>query len=161
MSEPGARAIYALKLGWALDELASLVEALPSGDLDRRLAGETNSPATIAAHVGGAVRAWVLGIGCALPADRDRTREFATHGVPAAALARELRVLADECSAALAQLDPARLDERLTPSQALYGEGAPRALSRREAIVSALQHAGVHLGELRLTTDLLRRTADD
>jgi hypothetical protein len=47
------------------------------------------------------------------------------------------------------------------PSQALYGEGAPRVLSRREAIVSALQHAGVHLGELRLTTDLLRRTADD
>jgi len=114
-----------------------------------------NSGYVIATHVLGNARAWVLGIACGQPLRRDRPAEFASSGTYEA-LRRASRGLSGEIEAALAVFDSTRLDERLTPSAELWGEGfEPREISRREALAHVLEHASMHLGQIHITRDLV------
>jgi len=100
----------------------------------------SNSAYVIATHILGNARAWVLGIACGQPLRRDRPAEFSSQGT----------------YEALAALDPSRLDERLVPSQELWGEGfEPTKISRREALAHVLEHASMHLGQIHITRDLV------
>jgi|SRR3990172_4227162 len=115
----------------------------------------SNSAYVIATHILGNARAWVLGIACGQPLRRDRPAEFSSQGTY-----EELRcaacALSDEIDEALAALDPSRLDERLVPSQELWGEGfEPTKISRREALAHVLEHASMHLGQIHITRDLV------
>ena len=47
------------------------------------------------------------------------------------------------------------LDKRLIPARELWGTGPIREISRRDALIHSLRHAALHLGELRLTRDLV------
>ncbi len=149
------RAVLAARLRILLDRFAAQIDEFPPGTLDARVLGGGNSANTIVAHVVGAVRAWVLGIGCGRDATRDRAAEFASHGVAAPVLTAGLRALAAEIDGALATLAPARLDEVVVPAQSLAGLAPAVEIARRAAIVSALAHAAEHLGELMLIKDLL------
>ena len=51
-------------------------------------------------------------------------------------------------------LPGARLAERFTPSQELWGEGAVREISARYAFVHVIDHASLHRGHIQLTRDL-------
>ena len=115
-----------------------------------------NSVHALAAHAAGNARAWIVGIACGNDIRRDRPGEFASAGDPDELL-RHLRAIADDVAQALASLDPARLDVRLTPSQELWGEGAAHEISVRYAIVHVIEHASLHLGHMQLTADLARR----
>jgi len=115
-----------------------------------------NSAYVIAAHVFGNARAWVLGIACGQPMGRDRPAEFASRGTYGE-LGKAACQLSGEIDAALAALDPARLDLRLTPSPELWGEGEPQEISVREALVHVLEHASIHLGQVQLTRDMAAR----
>ena len=55
----------------------------------------------------------------------------------------------------LAGLKTTVLKERIVPSVDLRGSGPRREISRREALVESIRHAALHLGELRLTRDLV------
>ena len=100
----------------------------------------SNRAYVIATHILGNARAWVLGIACGQPLRRDRPAEFSSQGT----------------YEALAALDPSRLDERLVPSQELWGEGfEPTKISRREALAHVLEHASMHLGQIHITRDLV------
>jgi uncharacterized damage-inducible protein DinB len=162
MSDPSAadeRAQYADLLGWLIERIAGAVERTPPAWLDHPpYEGATAAGAT-AAHVHGATTAWALGIGAGQDVSRDRAAEFASNGVPAADLAAGLRALRTEIEAALGSLDPARLDEIVTPSQALFGEGEPHPMPRRRGFASAIRHCAVHLGHLEITADLHRQHA--
>ena len=154
---PDERAVYADLLGWLLDHIAEAVEAIPPPLLDRPPYEGAAAAGAIAAHVHGATVAWALGIGAGQDVSRDRVAEFASAGVPAADLAAGLRTLRGAIEAALATLDPARLSEVVTPSQALFGEGVPHAMPRRRGFASAIRHCAIHIGHLEMTADLLRR----
>ena len=66
--------------------------------------------------------------------------------------------LADEIRTALTSLRPEELDERLVPPQELWDETeVAREITRREAFIISIMHAALHLGELRLTSDLARQ----
>lgn len=156
---PGERAVYADLLGWLLDRIAEAIEATPPPLLDRAPYEGATAPGAIAAHAHGATTAWALGIGAGQDVSRDRVAEFASAGIPAAGLAAGLRTLRAEIEAALAALDPARLDEIVTPSQALFGEGTPHPMPRRRGFASAIRHCAIHLGHLEMTADLLRPQA--
>ena len=66
--------------------------------------------------------------------------------------------LTDAIRTALASLRPEELDERLLPPQELRGETeVAREITRREAFIMSIRHAALHLGELRLTSDLARQ----
>ncbi len=155
MTLEGERAVYARQLRGTLEQIARAVESFPTGSLDAHPHEGASSSAELAAHVAGSVRAFAVGIGCGRDVSRDRVAEFATAEVGAASLAANLRALQDEIEEALASVDSTVLDELVTPDQSLVGASPTREMSRREAIVSSIRHAGEHLGHLELTRDML------
>jgi len=147
--------IYAHLLREALSAIAETIEELPSAELDVHLADGVSSPAQLAAHVAGAIRAYVLGVGCGLDVERDRPEEFATADMPSEELANALRALADDIDSTMNKIDPVIFDELTVPEQSLFGAAPTREVSRRSAIVSAIRHIGEHLGHLHLSRDML------
>ncbi len=97
----------------------------------------------------------MLGIVCEQPLRRDRPGEFASSGTYEE-LGKAACALSGEIDAALAALDTSTLDDRFVPVQELWGEGAPHEMSRREALAHVLEHASMHLGQIQVTTDLVR-----
>jgi uncharacterized damage-inducible protein DinB len=146
---------YARELTWLLEQIGVSLKGLGAAELNWRPAtGEANSAYAIAAHVAGVTRVYVLGFGCGRPVTRDRPAEFAAQGTDAGALIARLEALAAEIQGALATLTPADLDRRFVPPRELWGTGEIHEISARDALVHAIRHAGLHLGELRLTRDL-------
>ena len=116
-----------------------------------------NSVYVIATHTLGNARAFVLGIACGQPLERDRPAEFRASGRDASDLTAQARHLSDDIEAALAGLAAPALDRRLLPPQSLWGEGEAQEISVREAILHVVEHASIHLGQLQITRDLALR----
>jgi uncharacterized damage-inducible protein DinB len=116
-----------------------------------------NSLYVVATHTLGNARAFVLGIACGQPLERDRPAEFRASGCDAADLTAQGRRLSDEIEAALAGLSASDLDRRLLPAPSLWGEGEVQEISVREAILHVVEHASIHLGQLQITRDLALR----
>jgi uncharacterized damage-inducible protein DinB len=116
-----------------------------------------NSVYVVATHTLGNARAFVLGIACGQPLERDRPAEFRASGRDAVELAAQARRLSGDIEAALAGLSPSALDRRLLPPQSLWGEGEAQEISVREAILHVVEHASIHLGQLQITRDLALR----
>ena len=114
-----------------------------------------NSGFVVATHTFGNVRAWVLGIVCGQDLRRNRPAEFASRGTYAE-LGVAARQLTGEIDEALQKLDPATLGDRFVPAQELWGEGTPTEFERREALAHVLEHAGIHLGHIHMTVELLK-----
>lgn len=145
---------------WLFNQLASEIGRLGPELAMRRLEGlaDANTPLGIVTHVAGVTRGYVLGIALELGVTRNRDAEFLAVGVTPEMVAEELARLETAMTSAFAALKPGALDLRVRPSADLYGLGEPREMSPREAIVENIRHAGIHLGELRLTSSLLRST---
>jgi uncharacterized damage-inducible protein DinB len=116
-----------------------------------------NSVYVVATHTLGNARAFVLGIACGQPLERDRPAEFRASGRDAAELTAQAGRLSDDIEAALAGLSASDLDRRLVPPPSLWGEGEVQEISVREAILHVVEHASIHLGQLQLTRDLALR----
>jgi Protein of unknown function (DUF664). len=114
-----------------------------------------NSAYVIATHTFGNMRAWVLGIICGQDLRRDRPAEFASRGTYQE-LSKVACELSGEIAAALQELDPATLGDRFVPAQELWGEGDPVELERRGCLAHVLEHAGIHLGHIQMTVELLK-----
>jgi hypothetical protein len=147
--------LYRQELRWVLEQIGDCLRATPPGRLHWRPAPTANSAATVVHHVIGAIRVYVLGFGCGQPVTRDRDAEFVAEGIAAAALLAALEQVANEIDSALAAVTPVTFERRLRPAQELWGAvSATREISGREAVLQALRHAAIHLGELRLIRDL-------
>jgi Protein of unknown function (DUF664). len=114
-----------------------------------------NSAYVIATHTFGNMRAWVLGIICGQDLRRDRPAEFASRGTYQE-LSKVACELSGEIAAAPQELDPATLGHRFVPAQELWGEGDPVELERRGCLAHVLEHAGIHLGHIQMTVELLK-----
>jgi uncharacterized damage-inducible protein DinB len=141
-----------------LSRVCECLEGLSEAQLNWRppVAG-ANSAYVLAAHTMGNARAWVLGIACGRPIERDRPAEFRASGRDAAELVAGAERLSREIEVALAAMAPSDLDRRLLPSPALWGEGEPSEISVREALLHVVEHASLHLGQLQITRDLALR----
>ena len=155
MTANGEAAVYASLLRVGLETIAATIDEMPEPDLDIHLHEDASSAAQLAHHIVGAVRGYALGVGCHLDVERDRADEFGATGIPPGELSAALRALADDIDAAMSSVDPAVLDELTVPDQSIFGAAPTREVSRREAIVSSIRHAGEHLGHLQLTRDVL------
>ena len=137
-------------------QLVDVAAQLDGDDLNRApdFPG-ANSTFVIVTHTFGNMRSFVTGVAGGVKQRRDRPAEFASSGTIA-----ELHAAADalkgDITSALGGIDPASLDEVIMPTKELYGEGEPHEMSRRDAIVHALEHAGIHYGQILVTVDLLR-----
>ena len=147
---------YSDQIRSLLGRVCGTLEGLSQEQLNRRppLPG-ANSAYVVAVHTLGNARAWVLGIACGRPLRRDRPAEFASSGAHGD-IEAEHHALSEEIGRALANFDPARLEERLVPPGELWGEGEPHEISRRQALLHVIEHASIHLGQLQVTRDLLR-----
>ncbi len=150
---------YSEQIQSILERVLASLEGLSEAQINWRPPIEVaNSGYVIVEHTLGNARAFVLGIACGQPLGRDRPAEFRATG-SYADLADEAQKLSREIEAALAGLDASTLDRRLVPSQELWGEGEPREISVREALLHVIEHASIHLGELHVTRDLALREA--
>ncbi len=140
---------YAQALQRLHTDAAAVLEHLPAAALNwRPLEGDesTNSLAITLAHMAGSERFWVGEVAGGQPAHRDREAEFHVQ----AASAEELLALLDQAlavtQAALSRLAPAALDETVTTRD--------RTVTRRWAVLHAIEHLAVHLGHMQLTRQL-------
>lgn len=138
--------------------IVAALDGLSEEDLNRapELPG-ANSPYVIASHVLGSTRGWVLGIVCGQDLRRDRPAEFVARGT-FEELTEAAAKLSREIEGALASMDPAMLDERYTPPKELWGESEPYEIMRRDCLAHMLEHAGMHLGHIHLTRQLLEQS---
>jgi hypothetical protein len=147
---------YAREIGFILDQVCVSLHGLDPDQLAWRPAtGSANSAAGIATHVVASTRVYALGFGCGREVARDRAAEFRPAGADPDALVAAVRDLAREIGSALSGLDPAALDVRIVPPRELWGTGEIHEISRRDALLESVRHAALHLGELRLTRDLV------
>ncbi len=148
---------YSRQIRSLLERVCASLDGLSETQLNGRLPIEgANSAFVIAAHTLGNARAWVLGIACGRPVERDRPGEFRASGRREELVAQG-QGLSAEIESALAALRPEELDRRLVPSQELWGEGRTQEISVREALVHVVEHASIHLGQLQITRDLALR----
>jgi hypothetical protein len=143
-----------------LREMCDILDALTPAQMNFRpgIPG-ANSAWVLATHTLGNARAWVLGIACRLDVGRDRAAEFASSGDDATAFRRDVEAFSGEMTAALAMLSSVDLDRRGVPPAELWGEGTPREISARDALLQVVEHASLHLGHLHVTRDLARARA--
>jgi len=113
-----------------------------------------NSVWALATHTLGNARAWVLGIACEQEVSRDRAKEFTSFGHNPATFRADVAEFARLMSDALDQLSAEDLDRQGVPSAELWGEGQPRQISVREALLQVVEHASLHLGHLHVTREL-------
>ena len=148
---------YSRYLRERIDAMHSSVEGLSHRNLNRtpNFPG-ANSPFVIVSHVLGSTRAWVLGIVCGQNLRRDRSTEFVAKG-SYEELAAAVNRLSADIGNALASLDPGSLDERITPPQELWGESKAHEITRRDGLAHMLEHAGMHLGHIHITRQLLEQ----
>ena len=141
-----------------LEHVTACLEGLSEAQLNWKPSVDGgNSLYVIATHTLGNARAFVLGIACGQPLERDRPAEFRASGRDASGLTARAQRLLDDIEAALAGLTPSDLDRRLLPPQSLWGEGQAQEISVREAILHVVEHASIHLGQLQITRDLALR----
>ena len=149
---------YSRQIRSILERVCACLDGLSEAQLNwKPPIGGANSAYVIATHTLGNARAFLLGIACGQPLERDRPAEFRASGNDAAELTARARRLLDDIEAALAGLSPSALDRRLLPPQSLWGEGVPQEISVREAILHVVEHASIHLGQLQITRDLALR----
>src|SRR4030042_288239 len=105
---------YIGQLKSLLDRVGGIVKGPDEAQLNRRPPIDgANSVYVIATHTLGNARAWVLGVACGQPMNRDRPGEFRASGRDASALVAEGQRLSSEIEAALAALPPSDLEHRL------------------------------------------------
>jgi uncharacterized damage-inducible protein DinB len=147
---------YSHYIGEKVAQIHTALSDLSEAELNRApdLPG-ANSAYVIATHTFGNMRAWVLGVICGRDLRRDRSAEFASRGTYQE-LGKAARELSGEIEAALRELDPVTLGDRFVPAQELWGEGEPVEMERRGCLAHVLEHAGIHLGQIQTTAELLR-----
>ena len=149
-------AAYAASLRSRFALLSDCIRDFPEGKLNERPVPGGNSAWALVEHAIGNARAWVLGIALGEESGRDRPGEFASHGDDRRMLLAHIDAVARDIDEALARLAPERLAVRLTPARELWGEGVPREISVRDAILQVIEHATLHAGHLHAVRDLLQ-----
>jgi hypothetical protein len=154
----GQRETYAHFLRWIIDDMAGVLAGMTAEQRRWRPIETANDANTIARHTIGGTRSYAIEIGCAIPTGRDRDAEFR----PAEdddTLVQRLRALNAEVATAFATVPDSSFDLPAEP-QTAWTSGDPPTGTRRDVIVQSVRHAGIHLGELRLTADLAVRETE-
>ncbi len=152
--------LYLKDLHRLFEKLSSSLDGLSEAELNYKPpAPESNSIFVIATHMMGNARAWILGICCGAPIERDRPAEFRASGGDAKPLIDGARKLFSEIETSLRALDPASLDDLREARQKLWGAGTAEPVTGREAITHVVMHWADHMGQIGLTKDLARARA--
>ena len=129
------------------------LEGLPPAALDWTPGHEMNSISVLVVHLTGAERYWIGDIAAQDPTERDRDAEFRVHGVEMDFLKKRL---ADNLEYARNTLDQMSLQD-LEASRVRPSDG--REFTVAWALLHALDHASLHLGQIQLTRQLWEQSS--
>ncbi len=148
---------YTKELRRIFDRLYVALDGLSEQELNYHPpVAEANSIYAIATHTLGNARAWILGICCGQPIERDRPAEFRALGRDTTPIVDNARALLEDIELSLRALQPQSLDELREPLQQLWGAGTSQPVTGREAILHAISHAAEHVGHIGITRDLAK-----
>lgn len=141
------------ELTWILDQVIVCLDDLTDAELGwRPPIADANDARTIASHILGSTASYALGLGLGHRVIRDRFAEFHPARADRVTLVGDLRVLSRDLWLATARTHD--LDAAVTVPDGWVGAAATG--TRRDALLEAIRHASIHLGELRLVRDLER-----
>ena len=136
------------------DVLAQL-RGLSDEDLNRPLTlPETNTLFALATHLVGAGEFWVLVVAGGRNIPRDRLAEFQASGSLADLTARYERWIAG-LHEVLDALLPDQMEQRIDLSRYRSTSSGSEKVSVREALLHAVEHSALHLGQIQITRQIL------
>jgi uncharacterized damage-inducible protein DinB len=114
-----------------------------------------NSIGVLLAHVTGSERYWIGDIAAQEPSNRDRDAEFRVRGVGADVFRKRL---ADNLEYARNVLEKMSLGDLETTRVSPNNE---RGYTVAWALIHALEHASLHLGQIQITRQLWEQSKDN
>lgn len=129
-------------------EILEALEGLPPAALDWTPGPDTNSISVLVFHLTGAERYWIGDVAAQDPKERDRDAEFRVHDVEMDALRKRLTDNLEYARHALNTLTIQDLETTRTSAR----DG--RTFTVGWALLHALEHTALHLGQTQLTRQL-------
>lgn len=142
---------YGRQLEALHSNIKQAIEGLSSEALDWEPGPEMNSLAVLVTHTAGAERIWIGEMAGVEPSGRDRAAEFRVRGVSAAALSALLDETLAHSLTVLERLTVSDLEARR------FSSVHQREYRVAWALVHALEHTALHLGQVQLTRQLWDR----
>jgi uncharacterized damage-inducible protein DinB len=130
------------------DEIFEALEGLPSDALDWSPGPDMNSISVLVFHLTGAERYWIGDVAAQDPKERDRDAEFRVHDVGMDVLKKRLTDNLEYARSALSNFTVHDLET--TRISARDG----RTFTVAWALLHALEHTTLHLGQIQLTRQL-------
>ena len=129
------------------NSILEALEGLPPAALDWIPGPDMNSISVLVFHLTGAERFWIGDVAAQDPAERDRDAEFRVHGVEMDVLKKRLANNLEYARSTLNKFTIQDLETmRVTASGREYTAGW--------ALLHALDHATLHLGQIQITRQL-------
>ncbi len=150
-----AGAHYDMVLAGIVRGALAELEGLPEETLNRPVPlEEANSLFALATHLLGSTEFWVLQAGAGRDVHRDRDAEFHAGGAYADLAARADRLVA-ALHDVLPGLDGAALDRPGHGDRRPSMLPANQPVTVRDCLLHAIEHSGLHLGQIQITRQLL------
>ena len=130
------------------NEILGAIEGLPPAALDWSPGADMNSINVLVFHLTGAERYWIGNVAAQDPKERDRNAEFRVHGVEMDVLKKRLADNLEYAQQALSNFTSQDLEtERISGRD-------ERRFTVAWALLHALEHTTLHLGQIQLTRQL-------
>jgi uncharacterized damage-inducible protein DinB len=136
------------------NDILEALEGLPSNALDWTPGPNRNSISVLVTHLTGAERYWIGDVAAQDPSERDRDAEFRVHDVDMDVLKKRL---VDNLEYARDNLDKLTIQDLQTTH--VSGRDG-HTFTVAWALLHALEHATLHLGQIQLTRQLWEQSKD-
>jgi uncharacterized damage-inducible protein DinB len=136
------------------NHILEALEGLPSNALDWSPGPDMNSISVLVTHLTGAERYWIGDVAAQDPSNRDRDAEFRVHDVDMDVLKKRL---VDNLEYARDNLDKLTIQD-LQTTRVSDRDGYTFTVAW--ALLHALEHATLHLGQIQLTRQLWEQSKD-
>jgi uncharacterized damage-inducible protein DinB len=136
------------------NEILEALEGLPPAALDWTPGPDMNSIGVLVYHLTGSARYWIGDIAAQESSNRDRDAEFRVHDMDVDILKQRL---ADNLEYARNILNKFTIEDLQTTRRSAGNE---RTFTVGWALLHALEHATLHLGQIQLTRQLWEQSED-
>ena len=136
-------------------DILKALDGLPPAALDWTPGSDTNSISVLVFHLTGAERYWIGDVAAQDPTERDRDAEFKVHEVGTDVLKKRLT---DNTEYARIALEKFTIQD-LEATRVSARDG--REFTVAWALIHALEHSTLHLGQIQLTRQLWEQAKDN
>ncbi|HSG25108.1 MAG TPA: DinB family protein [Anaerolineales bacterium] len=137
------------------EDIKKSIHGLSPEALDWMPAGETNSINVLVTHLAAAEKFWAVDIPLGKDSDRERPKEFLVSGLQESELIQILDTTLEELVFAFEKMTVADLE------QMRHSKQHQKDMTAGWAILHALEHTAIHVGQIQLTVQILERTTQD